>query len=50
MKTRTNSDRQVTALRHSQKRALRKDYRIQYDAMFDPAVDPRHLQHLMRVR
>ena len=50
MKSRTREDRLVTALRHSQKRALRHDYRIKIDAYFDPAADPRHIEHINRAR
>ena len=50
MKSRTTSDKQVLALRHSQKRALRRDYRIALDVYFDPAADPRHIEHINRAR
>lgn len=50
MKSRTTSDKRVTELRHSQKRALRRDYRIALDVYFDPAADPRHVQHVCRTR
>ena len=47
MKSRSRSDRRVITVRQSQKHAF--DHAAD-DWMYDPAVDRRHVEHMLRAR